>query len=71
MNHKDKIAIEKIITELNVADDLVRGIPLEDFMSDDRTKRAVCMTVINIGELVKIITKETRENYVSLDYIQT
>lgn len=34
MNHKDKIAIEKIIAELNVADDLVQGISLEDFMSD-------------------------------------
>ena len=60
MNHKDKIAIEKIIAELNVADDLVQGISLEDFMSDERTKRAVCMTVINIGELVKVITKETK-----------
>lgn len=66
MNHKDKIAIEKIIAELNVADDLVQGISLEDFMSDERTKRAVCMTVINVGELVKVITKETRENYAGI-----
>lgn len=49
----------------------MRGIPLGDFMSDESTKRAVCMTVINIGELVKVITKETRANHVSLDYIQT
>ncbi len=63
MNRRDKIVIEKIISEIDVADELLQGISLEDFMSDERTKRAVCMTVINIGELVKVITKETRENY--------
>lgn len=66
MNHKDKIAVEKIIAELNVADELVKGISLKEFMTDERTKRAVCMTVINIGELVKIITNETREKHAEI-----
>ncbi len=63
MNHRDKVTIEKIISELEMADELVKEISVEKFMSDERTKRAVCMTVINIGELAKIITKETREKH--------
>ena len=34
---------------------------LEAFLGDERTCRAVCMTLINIGELVKNITPELRE----------
>lgn len=36
---------------------------LEAFLSDEKLKRAVGMTVINIGELVKNITEETRMKY--------
>ncbi|MCM1245214.1 MAG: DUF86 domain-containing protein [Roseburia sp.] len=62
MNHKDKIVIEKIVAELNIAEELLQEISIETFMLDEKTKRAVCMTVINIGELVKVVSKETRDN---------
>ncbi len=32
-------------------------------MADEKTKRAVGMTAINIGELTKHLTMEFRENY--------
>ena len=63
MNHRDKIAIQKIISELDIAEELLEEITLEEFLRDEKTKRAVCMTVINVGELVKVITKETRDQY--------
>ncbi len=33
------------------------------FWDDEKLKRAVSMTVINIGELIKNITDETRQEY--------
>ena len=36
---------------------------LEDFLEDEKLKRAVCMTVINIGEVIKNITESTRKEY--------
>lgn len=36
---------------------------LESFLDDEKLKRAVSMTVINIGELIKNITDETRQEY--------
>ena len=37
------------------------GISLEAFLADERTVRAISMTLINIGELVKNLTPEFRE----------
>lgn len=36
---------------------------LDDFLTDEKLKRAISMTVLNIGELVKNITEETRKEY--------
>ena len=33
--------------------DMMNGVSREDFLTDERTSRAACMTLINIGELVK------------------
>ena len=43
--------------------DMVEDISKEGFLEDEKLKRAVCMTLINIGELVKNITAETKELY--------
>jgi uncharacterized protein with HEPN domain len=42
---------------------LKEGYTLETFLDDERTKRAISMTLINIGELVKSLTDETRKQY--------
>ena len=63
MNHRDEQIIKKIIREIDIAADMIQGRSLEEFGSDEMLKRAVCMTVINIGELVKNITDETRQNH--------
>ena len=60
MNHRDKIIIEKIVSEINVAVKLMDNVNFNGFNDNEMLKRAVCMTVINIGELVKSITNETR-----------
>lgn len=61
MNGRDRQICEKILSEIGVARDLLRGISKEDFLRDERTVRAVCMTLINIGELVKNLTTEWKD----------
>ncbi|MCR4896592.1 MAG: DUF86 domain-containing protein [Lachnospiraceae bacterium] len=56
------------MSEIDVADELLGDMTLADFEGDEKTKRAVCMTVINIGELVKNITDDTREKYKKLPW---
>ncbi|MBP3816465.1 MAG: DUF86 domain-containing protein [Firmicutes bacterium] len=63
MNHRDKIILVKIISELNIALELISDTSQDDFTDNEMQKRAVSMTVINIGELVKSVTNETRTQY--------
>ena len=63
MQHRDKIIIQKIISEINVGVQLLGDITLEDFLKDEMLKRAIEMTVINIGELTKNISQETRTEF--------
>lgn len=60
MSHRDIIILKKILSEINIAFDMLGAADLNAFLSDEKLKRAVGMTVINIGELVKNITEETR-----------
>ena len=63
MQRRDYIIIEKILSEIRIAADMLGNTELDAFLSDEKLKRAVGMTVINIGELVKDITEETRIKY--------
>ena len=58
MNTRDYQIINKILQEINVLEDLIKGFDLEKFIKDERTKRAACMTLINIGELTKNLTED-------------
>ena len=61
MNERDRQICRKILSEIAITRDLLAGFDLADFMRDERTARAVCMTLINIGELVKSLTLEFRD----------
>lgn len=63
MKHRDYIVIKKLIDEVKMAQELVGDLDLDSFRSDERTKRAVAMTVVNIGELVKTLTDDVRIAY--------
>ena len=60
MTPRDRTICQKILTEIAVADQLIEGYAFEGFIRDERTVRAVSMTLINIGELVKNLTPEFR-----------
>ena len=61
MQRKDRIILQKVISEIAIGQQLLGSETLEEFLSDELRKRAVSMTVINIGELIKNISDELRQ----------
>ena len=63
MPRRDIVTIKKIIEEMEVGIRLLGDTGLERFLDDELLKRALGMTCINVGELVKVVTDETRSSY--------
>ena len=63
MNRRDGIILQKVLSEVNIAAGMMKGCSLTEFLDNEMLKRAVCMTVINVGELVKNLTEECRLSY--------
>ena len=63
MQHRDEIIIKKVISEIEIGLEMLGDANLEAFLADEKLKRAIGMTVINIGELVKNVTEKTRKEY--------
>ena len=60
MNRRDGIILQKVLSEVNIAVGMMKGCSLTEFLDNEMLKRAVCMTVINVGELVKNLTEDCR-----------
>ena len=60
MNNRDYRILVKIIDEIKIINTLVKNYDLDKFLQEERTKQAVAMTLINIGELVKNLTEELK-----------
>jgi len=63
MENRDRIILQKVLSEIDVARIMMNRCSLEQFRQNEMLMRAVGMTVINIGELVKNLTEETRRDY--------
>ena len=68
MQHRDIVIIGKIKDEAVIALDMITNMTSDEFVSNEVIKRAVCMTVINIGELVKNLSDETRTAYSNIPW---
>lgn len=68
MQHRDKITIQKMIDEINIGIRLLGETSQEQFLEDELLKRALGMTCINVGELVKVVSEETRQVYKSFPW---
>lgn len=55
---RNETITKKIIREIETIDRFVVGMNESDFLTDDKTQRAVTMTLINIGELSKAYTED-------------
>lgn len=63
MNKKESIIIQKVISEINIIELMIQGYNGSRFLEDEKTQRAVAMTLINIGELVKMLPMELRTQF--------
>lgn len=63
MERRDRIILQKVLSEITVAQEMMGHCSLDQFRQSEMLMRAVSMTVINIGELVKNLTDETRLAY--------
>lgn len=68
MQHRDKIILIKIMGEIDIATGMIDGVSFDEFDQNEILKRATCMTVINIGELVKALTEEFRLEHKSVPW---
>lgn len=60
MEHRDAVILKKVLSEIQVAMSMMDTCSLAAFLDNEMLKRAVCMTVINIGELVKNLSDSCR-----------
>lgn len=60
MSDKNLVVLEKILEEMSIAQSLLGSHDMESFVGDEMAKRAVCMTVINVGELIKNLDMDFR-----------
>ena len=55
--------MKKVLDESSIAQEMVGDQSLEQFLKSEMLMRAIGMTVINIGELVKNLSENCRRTY--------
>lgn len=70
MQHRDKITIEKIISEMSIGIELLGNTDMKEFLADEKLKRALGMTTINVGELTKVVTDDLKQRHTSFPWRQ-
>ncbi|MCL2019822.1 MAG: DUF86 domain-containing protein [Oscillospiraceae bacterium] len=68
MGSRDKNILIKILQEISLISEMTDGYNYIHFESSEKTKRAVCMTLINIGEMVKLLSAEIKQNNPSIPW---
>lgn len=62
MERRDRIILQKISSEIRIAQAMMGDCSLDVFRENEMLMRAVSMTVINIGELVKNLSDDCRRS---------
>lgn len=63
MERRDQTILQKVLGEIGIALGMMGTCSLEEFKQSEMLMRAVGMTVINIGELVKNLSESCRLTY--------
>jgi len=59
--HNDIDVIKKIISEIEYVEEFTNGMTYEDFMADEKTRRSVVMTFINMAEASKLLSEKFKD----------
>ena len=68
MERRDRIILQKVLREIEIAQSMMNRCTLDEFKQNEMLMRAVGMTVINIGELVKNLTDDFRIQHASIPW---
>ena len=60
MNHRERTILRKVVDEAEALGVMLNGVDEAAFLVNEEKTRAVCMTLINIGELVKNLDNDFR-----------
>ena len=61
MLHRDRLILKKMLVVCEYVAEFVHGFTLESFMKDEKTKNAVAMTLVRIGELSSKFSDDFRK----------
>jgi len=61
--NRDEAYLKNILREITSIPVLIRGYSKERFLESEKTQKAVCMTLLNIGELTKGISDKIKSKY--------
>jgi uncharacterized protein with HEPN domain len=61
--NRDEACLRTILKELASVPSLMRGYNKDKFLKSEKTQKAISMTLLNIGELVKSLSEEVRAKY--------
>ena len=68
MQRRDKIVLQKIISNIDLAIKFLGETSQEDFLNDELLQHAEAMVSIKIGELIKALTSEFREQHNQIEW---
>lgn len=66
--NRDEALLEYISNEISVIKRSTTDLDQKSFLANDEKQRAVCMTLINIGEAVKQLSAQLKFNYKYVDW---
>jgi len=66
--NRDEALLEYIRQEISVIQRSTNGLNQKSFLANDEKQRAVCMTLINIGEAVKQLSVQLKLNHKYVDW---
>jgi len=62
MNNKDIKVLQKVLDEIKYIELFSQNVEFEAFIKNEMVKRSVAMTLINIGELTRILSDELKQS---------
>ena len=63
MKKRNRSILVKIVEEAATLAQMLHGVNESSFLINDEKMRAVCMTLINVGELIKNLNDDFRAKY--------
>ena len=68
MDKRDEAILKKVIEEAKIITEMIADFDCNTFITEEKTKRAVCMALINIGEMVKLLSEQTKQRNPSIPW---